>query len=132
MFSFRGAGILLILATLAACEPDKPADSRDLPIVYNGIDRELLDVDLVNMHVSLTGGRTETDVEEYAKCAVAQYALNRGYGFARHVRTNVTNEAGIWAADAVYTISPTLPQGLRTIDADITVQNCVSLGIPTV
>ena len=92
----------------------------------------MLDVDLVNMHVSMTGAREPADVVKYVECAVAGYTLQRGYGFARQIRTNVTNEAGLWAADAVYTISATLPEGLRTIDADITVQNCVALGIPTV
>ncbi|MEE9388937.1 MAG: hypothetical protein V3U96_10030 [Paracoccaceae bacterium] len=100
--------------------------------IYNGITRNLLDVDLVNMRVSMTGARDNDDVTAYAECAVAQYALKRGYGFARHIRTNVTIKAGIWDADAVYTISATLPQGLRTIDAEITVQNCATLGIPTV
>ncbi len=84
------------------------------------------------MHVSMTGARDNEDIAAYARCAIAQYTLKRGYGFARHIRTNVTIKAGLWAADAVYTISKTLPQGLRIIDADITVQNCVTLGIPTV
>jgi hypothetical protein len=29
------------------------------------------------------------DVEAYARCAAAQYALIRGFGFARHVRTTM-------------------------------------------
>ena len=62
----------------------------------------------------------------------AQYALIRGYGFARHVRTNVNEEGGIWTGDAVYTISPALPRGLRTIDAEVTVADCASRDIPTV
>ena len=72
------------------------------------------------------------DVSAYAECAAAQYTLIRGYGFARHVRTNVTQEAGLWRADAVYTISPALPRGLSTIDAEVTVSNCAETGIPTV
>jgi hypothetical protein len=71
-------------------------------------------------------------VEAYAECAAAQYALIRGYGFARHVRTNVDNQGSLWRADAVYTISPALPRGLSTIDAEVTVQNCAENGIPTV
>ncbi len=117
----------------AATESDQATgDQVEFTPVYNGIDRNLLDVDLVNMKVSMTGARNEADVTAYARCAVAQYALKRGYGFARHIRTNVSIKAGLWAADAVYTISSTLPQGLRTIDAEITVQNCEALGIPTV
>jgi len=84
------------------------------------------------MRVSMTGARNQDDLADYARCAVAQYTLQRGYGFARHIRTNVSIKAGLWVADAVYTISPSLPQGLRTIDAEITVQDCMTLGIPTV
>ena len=35
-------------------------------------------------------------------------------------------------ADAVYTISPALPRGLRTLDAEVVVQDCKANGIPTV
>jgi len=126
------ATVPILLLLLIGCEAVRPAVNSDLSPVYNGIDRNLLDVDLVNIRVTMTGARDGEDVEAYARCAVAQYAVKRGYGFARQVRTNVSNEAGLWAADAIYTISATLPQGLRTIDAEITVQNCAALGIPTV
>ena len=122
---------LPIVALLAGCAATQPEVTADYSPIYIGIERNLLDVDLVNMRVRMTGARSRQDVAAYAECAVAQYALKRGYGFARQVRTNVTNEAGHWLADAVYTNSATLPQGLRTIDADVTVQNCAALGIPT-
>ena len=80
----------------------------------------------------LRGGAKAEDVIAYAECAAAQYALIRGFGFARHVRTQLDESAGNWRADAVYTISPALPEGLRTIDAEVTVQNCGLNGIPTV
>ena len=86
----------------------------------------------MNFRVAMTGARDNEDVAAYARCAAAQYALIRGYGFARHVRTNVAIEGGIWRGDAVYTISPALPAGLRTIDAEVTVQNCAAEGIPAV
>ena len=72
------------------------------------------------------------DVADYAECAAAQYALIRGFGFARNVRTLVDEEGGIWTGDAVYTISPALPRGLRTIDAEVTVAECARRAIPTV
>lgn len=126
---------IVICVILTGCEPlqndDQISPDDEFEPVYMGTERTLLDVDLVSLQVIMTGARTEEDIMAYAECAIADYALNRSYGFARHVRTNVTIKAGIWAADAVYTISPTLPQGLRTIDAEITVQNCESLGIPT-
>lgn len=115
-----------------ACEPVEPAPQSEFIPVYNGIDTRLMDGDLVNFRVEMTGARDNTDVATYARCAAAQYALIRGYGFARHVRTNVANEGGVWRGDAVYTISPSLPQGSRTIDAEITVRNCASERIPTV
>ena len=99
---------------------------------YQGIETRLLDGDLVNFRVRMSGARDAEDISKYAECAAAQYTLIRGYGFARHVRTSVSEDAGIWRADAVYTISPVLPEGLRTIDAEVTVADCGSQGIPTV
>ncbi len=123
----------LASAGLTACAP-APAPDPDTPFTpdYQGIQTLLLDDELVNFRVAMTGARDNEDVAAYARCAAAQYALIRGYGFARHVRTNVAKEGGIWRADAVYTISPALPDGLRTIDAEVTVQNCEAEGIPTV
>ena len=84
----------------------------------------------------MRGARGSSDVEDYARCAAAQYALIRGYGFARHLRTTTqrteTNEGTLWQADAVYTVSPALPRGSRTIDAEVTVADCTEQGIPTV
>ena len=99
---------------------------------YRGIETILLDGDLVNFRVEMTGARNNQDVASYAACAAAQYALIRGFGFARHVRTNVANTGGTWRGDAVYTISAALPDGLKTIDAEVTVRDCGAQGIPTV
>ena len=99
---------------------------------YKGIETILLDGDLVNFRVEMTGARGNQDVADYAACAAAQYALIRGFGFARHVRTNVDNQGGNWRGDAVYTISAALPEGLKTIDAEVTVRDCGAQGIPTV
>ncbi|MFV2002858.1 MAG: hypothetical protein ACC619_07725 [Paracoccaceae bacterium] len=127
------SGLLVFVLTVAVgCAQANNQAGAEFTPVYNGIERIMLDVDLVNMRVSMSGARDRQDVAQYARCAVAQYALNRGYGFARQVRTNVSLQAGIWSADAVYTISPTLPQGLRTLDAEVVVQNCMAEGIPAV
>ncbi|EAQ26981.1 MULTISPECIES: hypothetical protein [unclassified Roseovarius] len=99
---------------------------------YQGIETRLLDGDLVNFHVRMRGARDAKDVERYAECAAAQYALIRGYGFARHLRTSVAEQAGIWQGDAVYTISAALPRGLLTIDAEVVAANCAENGIPMV
>ena len=123
----------MVLA-MSGCMPDQPV-TRNAPAAlfeYLGVETRLLDDDLVNFRVEMRGARGHGDVAEYAECAAAQYTLIRGYGFARHVRTNVQEEAGLWQADAVYTVSPALPQGLQTIDAEVVVADCAEQGIPTV
>lgn len=99
---------------------------------YLGVETRLLDGDLVNFIVRMKGPTGPEPVDTYALCAAAQYTLIRGFGFARHVRTNVGEQGGIWTADAVYTISAALPRGLRTIDAEVTVADCAERQIPTV
>ena len=118
------------LAALCACEQSSQAQSA-MPS-YEGIETRLLDGDLVNFLVSMRGARGSEDVETYADCAAAQYALIRGYGFARHLRTNVSEEGGLWRGDAVYTISAALPRGLKTIDAEVVASACTENGIPMV
>jgi len=117
---------------LAGCTPDAADQASGYSPDYQGVKTSLLEGDLVQFHVSMTGARKGQDVDNYAECAAAQYALIRGYGFARHLRTNLNQEGGVWMADAVYTISPSLPRGLRTIDAEVVVANCEANGIPTV
>ena len=121
---------LIAPLALAACETAAPV--ADGVLRYDGIETRLLEGDLVNFQVKVANATQNQDVADYAQCAAAQYALIRGYGFARHVRTNVNEEGGIWTGDAVYTISPALPRGLRTIDAEVTVADCASRDIPTV
>ena len=123
--------MLAPLMLLAACETQVPVAEDFIPD-YRGVETQLLDGDLVQFNVAMTKALSNQDVSGYAECAAAQYTLIRGYGFARHVRTNVTEEGGIWRADAVYTISPSLPKGLKTIDAEVTAFQCAERGIPTV
>ncbi|WP_432612865.1 hypothetical protein [Litoreibacter halocynthiae] len=124
--SFLGA------AMLAACTPTEDPSQEYFAPEYLGIETRRLDDDLVSFLVRMRGARTKADVADYGKCAAAQYALIRGFGFARHVRTNVQEEGGLWAGDAVYTISAALPDGLQTIDAEVAVAECAETGIPTV
>lgn len=120
------------LPAAAACAPGPEVARNEAVPEYRGIETVLLDDDLVNLRVAIAGGRGREDVDAYARCAAAQYALIRGYGFARHVRTNVAKSGGLWRGDAVYTISATLPRGIRTLDAEVVVRDCGSQGIPTV
>jgi hypothetical protein len=124
----------LALASLSACVPaDGAGASRaNFNPSYGGIQTVLLDGDLVNFHVAMRGARGRDDVDAYARCAAAQYALIRGFGFARHVRTSIAQTGGNWRGDAVYTISAALPRGSATIDAEVTVRDCGAQGIPTI
>ena len=124
--------ILAATAAVGACagEPEVSQQPRDPS--YLGIETILLDGDMVNFRVAMKGARDEADVETYGRCAAAQYALIRGFGFARHVRTQVAKNGETWRGDAVYLISAALPRGPHTIDAEVTVQDCGNLGIPTV
>jgi len=127
----RPEAIISCMALAACAGAPVPGQPGPEPR-YNGVDTRLLDGDLVQFSVSMTGAEGNEDIEAYARCAAAQYTLIRGYGFARHLRTNVDEKGGTWTADAVYTISPSLPQGLETIDAEVTVSDCKEKGIPTV
>ncbi|MHA7873977.1 hypothetical protein [Roseivivax sp.] len=127
------AAALLQAAALAACAPTgERGDGAPFAPEHEGIETRLLDGDLVQFLVEMRGARGSADVEAYAECAASQYALIRGYGFARHLRTNVEEEGGLWRADAVYTISPALPRGRFTIDAEVTAAACAENGIPMV
>lgn len=124
-------GVLITPLALAACDAPAPTAEQLIPD-YRGVETQLLDGDLVRFQVSMTNALERANVAAYAECAAAEYTLIRGYGFARHVRTNVDEADGVWTGDAVYTISPGLPQGLRTIDAEVVAANCREKGIPTV
>ena len=126
--------LILSAALLGACSEtgSEPEAQPDRAFTYEGVGTDLLADDLVNFHVEMGGEPTRDDLSLYARCAAAQYALIRGYGFARHVRTTVYKEGGLWRGDAVYTISPALPQGLQTLDAEVVVADCAENGIPTV
>lgn len=123
--ALTGAGVLV------GCGEAAPDQAAFAP-TYEGVETRLMDGDLVSFLVAMRGARDNDDVSAYAECAAAQYALIRDYGFARHLRTNVTEQGGLWRGDAVYTISAQLPRGLRTIDAEVVVAQCAENGIPTV
>jgi len=123
---------LISVLMLAACAMEPSSTGARPTPVYEGVETSLLEGDLVQFHVSMRDVRDTGDLDKYAECAAAQYALIRGYGFARHVRTTMKQAGGSRTADAVYLISPALPRGLRTIDAEVVVADCAANGIPTV
>jgi len=121
--------LLIPFLALAACATTAQVSRAP---TYDGVVTRLLDGDLVNFLVAVRDAETSATVEQYARCAAAQYTLIRGYSFARQVRTTLAQDGAVWTADAVYTISPDLPRGFRTIDAEVVVANCATSGIPTV
>ena len=127
-----GTTLIAVMVVLLGCADKGDVSQAAFTPAYNGIETRLMDGDLVNFRVAMTGARDNEDVAIYARCAAAQYALIRGFGFARHVVTNVDKQGGTWRGDAVYTISASLPRGLKTIDAEVTVRDCGAQGIPTV
>jgi len=129
---FHSTILIAATAAVGACAGGAEVAQGPANPGYLGIQTTLLDGEMVRFRVAMTGARSEADVESYGRCAAAQYALIRGYGFARHVRTQVARNGTTWRGDAVYLISAALPDGNRTIDAEVTVQDCGELGIPTV
>lgn len=119
-------------AALGACTPAAEVTERRNTPVYEGIETMLIDTDMVSFRLAMRGVEDEAEVEAYGRCAAAQYALDQGYGFARQVRTIVKKDGQGWYGDAVYLISANLPEGLRTVDAEVAVADCVEQGIPTV
>ena len=127
----------LALVGLGACtateEPLADTVSRaEFSPEYLGVETRLLQDDLISFVVQMRGARDAEDVAAYSRCAAAQYTLIRGYSFAQHIRTRTGKEGGLWAADAVYTISQEFPDGVVTLRADDVVAQCKSNGIPTV
>lgn len=132
--SHKTAAFVALTGVLAACEPQgKPVvDQAPFTPEYLGVETRLLDGNLVDFFVSMRGARDKKDVAKYAECAAAQYALIRGYGFARHVRSNIAEKGGLWIGDSAYTISDALPKGFKTIDAEVVAAECDENDIPKV
>lgn len=118
-------------AGLSACAGTQGPAAAAGP-VYIGSNAAAMGGDLYGFVVTMEGGREPADMDAYVECVVAGYALEKKQGFARKLRTYVREEGGVWIADAVYSISPTLPRGLRTIDAEVAAADCAERGIPTV
>lgn len=120
---------LALSGGLSACA-ETGAEMREP--VYRGADPVGLGDDLYGFLVTMENAADEAEVEDYVTCVVAGYAMEKEYGFARKVRVYVNEEGGVWSADAVYSITPALPRGAKTIDAGVTAADCAARGIPTV
>lgn len=132
--------VLISPLMLAACAASEAAVRPYAP-VYLGAEAALLlgdgdegagDARLVQVSAAMRGARTTGDVEDYAACAMAQLAVDEGYGFARHLRTRLQERGGVSSADTVYTLSSDKPRGLVMIDTKDAVETCAEHDIPTV
>lgn len=112
---------LLVTACATPPPPDGPVDPVAEPLA------SFLTDDLLQVTLSYTGDPASETLKSLTDCAAVEAILLRGPGYARHVRTTVSEEAGISRADAVYTVSPTLPRGDFVIDADDTAAACRDL-----
>lgn len=121
-FAVLAGGLLTALSACAGA-PARQYEASD-PVGLGG--------DLVGFLVTVRGAAGAAEAEDYATCVAAAHALEKQAGFVRKVRVLVKEEGGVWRADAVYSVSPALPKGLRTIDAEVTVADCAERGIPTV
>lgn len=95
------------------------------PPEYLGAEVITLDEGMVNIQARLRGGAGRKAVTDYADCAVSQFAREKGYGFARQVRTLVSeDEKDVWRADAVYLLSRALPEGRLILDSEAVLASC--------
>lgn len=124
----------LALPAFAACVERSPmAVAPVLPPAYGRTDVISLGDDLVGVLAEVEGpGATREAAADYARCIAAGHALGKGLGFARHVRTSVTEAAGVFTADALYSVTSAVPPGLARIDAEVTAADCAERGVPTV
>ncbi len=126
--------LLATIGLLTACAPTDQDVSKapSGALEYINVDTRLMKPELVNMVVTMRNPHTPTDVLAYVECAAAQYTLIRGFGFAGRIQINVTEDEGIWAGNAIYTLSNAHPGGRHTIDAEVTVEDCTAHNIPMV
>lgn len=114
----------VVLATLVACAPAEPGPVEPMA---EPVAKYLTD-DLVQVTLDYTGDPDAFGVKSVTDCAVAEAVALQGPGFVRHVRTTLSEEAGISRADAVYTVSPTRPAGDFVIDAEAVASECRDKG----
>lgn len=125
-------GSLAGLAGCAGSTQDSTAKAEDKPLItYKGVETHMLQDDLVTFKLALSGG-DQAALTAYADCAAAQYALVRGFGYARPVRELVARSGGTIRGNAAYLLSHTRPEGKKTIEAQPVVIDCRAQGIPTI
>ncbi|MEM9975446.1 MAG: hypothetical protein AAF771_14805 [Pseudomonadota bacterium] len=126
------AGLAALVVLLAACAITVEDPATQAAPVYSGGYASLMAGDILRVSVAMGGAATPDQLRTYADCAAVDEALFRGFAFARHVSTTLTEEAGLRQANAFYSLSTTLPRGIAPLDAATQAETCRELGIPRV
>ena len=126
----RAAGLLAALAALSACDAPPVSDGGTGHLLTDPPVATFLTDDLLQVSFGYRGEPDRVLLRNLADCAAAEAVLLNGQNFARHVRTTVSEEAGNSRADAIYTVSPTVPAGSKTIDASAQAEACEEEGKP--
>ncbi|MEM9968661.1 MAG: hypothetical protein AAF755_11235 [Pseudomonadota bacterium] len=119
---------VMLVCLLNGCASSVPVASDLIP-EYRGVAVNVIGPGLFQVVVEMTNARDGADVSDYAACAAAQFALDQGFGFARHIKSEIFQDNDVWRGDAIYTLSQTLPEGLKTLDAEVLAADCVDRGI---
>lgn len=123
--------VLALPMIAAGCAERAPLASDFVPR-YLGAEVRFLAQDLAQVRASMTKARSPSDVSAYADCALSRFMIAQGYNYARLLRGNFAQEGGVSSTDAVYSVSPDLPQGINVINAQARAADCAQKRIPTV
>lgn len=143
MRAVRALAVLPLCLAFAGCQAhgdkagqgEKAAEPPPPPPAYLGSEVTLMGGDLVQIKAGLKpsardkGG--DAEVQAYARCQMADFAVAHKAGYLRQIRTLRDKEGGVWRADAVYSVTSDKPAGQNTIDAAEAVRDCEKSAIPT-
>lgn len=85
---------------------------------------------MVEVTATLKQGVDADTAFAYATCALAGWAARSGTPFARHIRTLQDSADGRLRVASVFTVSRAEPMGLRVVEANATLNECKTRGIP--
>ncbi|WBU57033.1 hypothetical protein [Paracoccus sediminicola] len=86
--------------------------------------------ELVAVYVKLRQGVDGSAAFAYATCTLAAWSTTTDTPYARHIRTLSSERGGVLTVESIFTMSESLPLGLRVMERDETLQDCRANGIP--
>ncbi len=122
---------ILGAAAVQGCVSEARPEGDPAERSYGRTEVLVIDADVVGIYAEMRGAADRAEAAGFARCIAAGYTLSKGYAFARHIRTNVTEEGGVWRTDALYSVTPGLPEGVTRIDAEVVAADCARRGMPT-